>query len=224
MSVITFEGVRSISRLRVIFDDKFWNLIKNLTKSDQMEILARNLELSHNRQDHLKLLLQKCEELLSKNEIIQILGNKNIFFWIFKYDFLWKYFVNHTSHKQQIAMLNQTKIYFENICYPIGLLFWNNFDSAQEIYESYFNQTELQEYILSHPTDTLLFFVLIKEKIVFGKICKFLLKTFQNNENLLKNFLIKKIEPTNLNIFDLLIDFDDPEGNLKELSLLFESI
>lgn len=41
---------------------------------------------------------------------------------------------------------------------------------------------------------------------------------------ILKELLMQKIEPTDFNIFNLLDDYDDPNGNLKALShfLLYE--
>jgi len=43
-----------------------------------------------------------------------------------------------------------------------------------------------------------------------NEIIEFLGKAFHNNKNSLKDFLMRKIEPTNLNIFELFSDYHDP--------------
>lgn len=52
---------------------------------------------------------------------------------------------------------------------------------------------------------------------------QFLVKFFENSKNLLREFLFREIEPTNVNIFEHLNDYNDQYGKLKALSLFLSS-
>jgi len=73
----------------------------------------------------------------------------------------------------------------------------------------------LQEYILSHSSDAVPYITLISYEEDFERFIEFLNKTFENNKSSLKEFIMRKIEPTDLNIFHLLRDYDGWYENVQ---------
>jgi len=229
MSDLIYEVVKSPDEEEhIMMDEKMWNLVENrLTEPNQKEIIVRSLNAIHEPEIRiLNFLLSKCDMLFSNDEIFEkFFSSGRIFFQRFNFESFWTFFDNHTNLEQQKDVLNLTKTCIIEICYPFGLLFgyYSEFDERLEIYESKFNETESQEYILSHSSDALPYIVLMSQETKFNEIMDFLKKIFQNNKNLLNEFLMRKTEPTGLNVFDLLRDYNDPHGNLKALSIFLES-
>jgi len=229
------EGLSYYGQYPDIFYEKMSNFIESrLTKSDHREILKKFCKPLVKY--YMKYSFQKCDKLLSSDDFLEVFKDNNILNNNQNFDTLWGFFVNNTNHEQQKELLKQSNTCEKEICYPVGLLFGFHFkkdsfiynlneivDKIQKIYETYFDETELQEYILSHSSDAIPYIVLTSSQAQFKKILHFLVETFQNNLNLLKEFLVRKIEPTSLNIFELLSSYDDRYGNLQTLSLFLNT-
>ncbi|XP_070505237.1 uncharacterized protein [Chironomus tepperi] len=180
------------------------------------------------------LLLNKTVKMFTKNEIEKIFGS---FREVTRFDFyysklLWDTFVTYASRDMQKMLLRKTNLCESKYkCFPNSFLLFplsnydNKFPNVLDIYESYFSMAEIQEIVLSHPSD------LLVELILYGlniaKFPEYMLKIFKGNEKSLKDFLLREVEPTNLNTFELLkdVDFDeDIIDNFKICSDLLESL
>ncbi|XP_070493647.1 uncharacterized protein [Chironomus tepperi] len=91
-----------------------------------------------------------------------------------------------------------------------------------KIYESYFNEKEMQEFVLSHSSDLLLTLVFLGK--YNNGYTEYMSTLFKGNEKQLKEFLLSDVEPTNLNAFELLKDFDENEETIKVFKDLLESL
>jgi len=93
-----------------------------------------------------------------------------------------------------------------------------------QIYKSCFNTTEIQKIILSHSSDLLPYCTLIYEHENIQKFTKYLEETFKGNEKDLKDFLLRKIESTNQNIFELSLYGYFEDEKLKLFSELLDNL
>jgi len=159
------------------------------------------------------------------NETFEILGKYNFFLANFSPTnghFLWNLFINHTTRNQQKAYLRAQKFKYDNLDTLLNILMISpltkniiEFSNILKIYESYFNATEMQEIILNCSADFLPLLTLKgKYKTYF---ITYLEKLFAGNQESLRKFLLKKIKPTKMDVFELLSDYNDYEGILKRL-------
>ncbi|CAG9807112.1 unnamed protein product [Chironomus riparius] len=230
------------------FDETMWNLIEeNLTKQEQKNLLLKFFKLtSILKHGSYKLALEKFQTFSNNSEIYEIFFKSNILntianFGSYNFDPLWNFFVNHSNFEQQKTILKQSvqnecflrtfKDFDLRYCYvfpPLNMLQSSifsfddlyPFEHISSLYATYFNRTEIQEIILS---GTFEFFPLL---VVQGdqKRCEYffgyLRRIFTGSEDVLKNFLLQKIEPTNLDVFELMSDYNDHK-NCVELFTQF---
>ena len=104
------------------------------------------------------------------------------------------------------------------------------FECVTEIYEKYLSKNEIQEIILS-STDFLPYLIGKSNENSCEEFVNYLEKLFIGNENLLLEFLDRKVNPTNLDIFEFIEDYKELEDskskwfiNLKNLYNLYEKL
>ncbi|KAL7024421.1 hypothetical protein ACKWTF_013033 [Chironomus riparius] len=191
--------------------------------------------------------LKKLAKFYSNLEIYEIFLKTKILnsaasFRNYTFQPLWNFFINHTTIKQQKSML--TRI-VRNECFtrpfkgdeqlrycyvfpPLNMLQtsifsfekFGAFKDMLMIYETYFNRTEIQEIILRSTSDFLPILIVQGDYDLCEEATGNLRKLFIGNEETLKKFLLQEVEPTNLNVFDLLRDFRD-HNNCLELFTKF---
>ncbi|CAG9807110.1 unnamed protein product [Chironomus riparius] len=237
---------------RGIFNDKMWKLIEeNLSIEEQKVLLLKFLGTTTiliNGYD-LEFGLKKLAKFYSNLEIYEIFLKTKIFnsaasFRNYTFQPLWNFFINHTTVKQQKSML--TRI-VRNECFtrpfkgdeqlrycyvfpPLNMLQtsifsfekFGAFKDMLMIYETYFNRTEIQEIILRSTSDFLPILIVQGDYDLCEEATGNLRKLFIGNEETLKKFLLQEVEPTNLNVFDLLRDFRDHNNCLELFTKLLE--
>ncbi|KAL7014918.1 hypothetical protein ACKWTF_016194 [Chironomus riparius] len=102
------------------------------------------------------------------------------------------------------------------------------FECVTEIYEKYLTKNEIQEIIMS-STDFLLYLIGKSNENSCRDFVNYLKKLFKGSDNLLLEFLDKKVQPTNLTIFEFIDDYKELVGskskwygNLEILYNLYE--
>ncbi|CAG9812249.1 unnamed protein product [Chironomus riparius] len=236
-SGIMFEELKNRKKVDLItvflkFTDQKYN------KSEQKDLLLNvftKIVYVENINIRFLPLLNKIVDIYSAHEIYEIYDTYLFPIMIYKGGFyfkmLWMLFVKHTTINMQKMLLKKTRFCVIDLaCFPIGFLYnplmqdWeeDSFQSILKIYESYFNVTEMQEIHLSHSSDLLL--TLIVSRADTSVYAKYMLKIFHGHEKYLKEFFLREVEPTNLNVFELFTDFEDSRGNLKVYLEMFDSL
>jgi len=200
----------------------------------------------------LEFSLQKLELLFTRAEIYEIFLNTNIVtaaanFRSYSFQPLWNFFVNHTTVDQQKTIMTRT-VYTDcfarpfkgseqiRYCYvfpPLNMLqtsmisFESNFISdpfkeISKIYETYFGRTEIQQIFFSGTSDFLPVLIVQGDHSLCNGTVEYLKELFTGNEEVLKEFLLQKIEPMNLNIFELFGDFNDPKNCIDLFTKLLD--
>ena len=188
------------------------------------------------------------EVFLSSSEIHNAFVNANILHHIAVYgkgyydrfNYTWNFFSNHTNFEQQKDILSKS-VYIEcyedfeikEMCYvipKINILQASLIDTFNisdisflrrlELYQHYFNVTERQDLIINGSKDFIPFLIIQKRLIICKTYALFLKNLFKDNKDKLKDFLLAKLKPTKLNIFDILVSFKDVEGNIDEFKKL----
>lgn len=155
------------------------------------------------------------------------------------FEIFWNFFANHSSTSQQRKMLLQTEnticsqfsylLYLEK-CSPslaqinilnMRIVVLDNFDFENDyvfqIYENLFNNSEIQQIFLS--SNYILTFLLFRKSDI-NDIVNFLKYLFKGNEILLKDYLESKIDPTNLNIYEYMLEIGIEDDILSPLMKL----
>jgi len=127
------------------------------------------------------------------------LDDKNIYFYTSFNELKPKYF----SHNYQYFYSDFTpfKVFHNALTIPYSST--SNF--TKEIYQNHFNKSEIQDIILNSND----FFYAVERAYEddFKDFIPFLKDLFEGNEKLLRKFLEKKIESTNLSVFEIIEDF-----------------
>ncbi|XP_070503068.1 uncharacterized protein [Chironomus tepperi] len=235
--------------VRYIFNETIWSMIEdNLTIEEQKHLLMKFFSTSSILYsiDNLNFGLNKLEKLYNSSEIYEFFFNTKLLttianFRSYTFQPLWNFFINHTTHDQQKSIMRQivqndciSRPFkaFEQIkyCYvfpPLNMLqtslfsfeSLDSFNDISKIYETYFNRTEMQEIIFS-GTDFLPVLMVQGNHDLCVETAEYLKRIFSGNEDLLKSFLLHEIEPTNLNVFELFRDFNDPNNCIESFSKL----
>ncbi|XP_070497764.1 uncharacterized protein [Chironomus tepperi] len=233
-----------------IFNEQMWKIVEeNLNETEQKEMLQKffNTTTIFLDERNLQFGLEKLPKLFSNSEIIEIFSNSSILikaanFRKHNFQPLWNFFINHTNLDQQKSMLKQTNqnecfaipygdIYQVKHCYVFpalnmlqtSLFSYDNLDSfnrISNIYDTYFNKTEMQQIIASSSTEFLPIFIVEGYQLLCERFVDYLKELFSGNEDDLQKFLLREIEPTNMNVFDLLNGFNDPYSCLETFSTL----
>jgi len=185
----------------------------------------------------LNFTLTKTQNILSDSEVFDTFKNEKVLqratVYYFFFDSLWKFFVTHTTVEQQrdILMTDDT---FRNIRYtgingtnylshdytPFKIFHFSLFNSIRyggsmiqvgQIYEEYFNRTEIQKIILN-SNEFMIRVIRYADKDTCEQFFYFLKRIFVGNENALKEFLARKIDNTDYDIFDYFDGLSDIYG------------
>ncbi|XP_070497777.1 uncharacterized protein [Chironomus tepperi] len=235
-----------------IFNEKMWKIIEeNLNETEQKEMLQKffNTTTIFLDERNLQFGLEKLPISFSNTEVIEIFSNSSILikaanFHKNNFQPLWNFFINHTNLDQQKSMLKQTN---QNECFarPYGDLnqvkhcyvfpalnmlqaslfsfeSLDSFKNISKIYETYFNRTEIQEIILSSASDFLPILIVQGSQDLCIETIGYLKELFIGAEEVLKNFLLQTVEPTKLNVFELLSDFFDRNNCLDLFTKLLK--
>lgn len=240
ISKIILAPISSPNRTKhYILNDKLWMMVENVFSSTQMkEILSKLFPYTFIEQD-LIFLMNKLDKFMNNDEIYQqffkcdaiyyILANSNTF------DLVWNFMSNHTTREQQLRILEHSK--FCDIEYlpieiytPYNMLFYSLievqnielFVKLTEIYESYFNLPEMQKLITSSSDDFILKLVLITDSKIVELVANYLKRIFDINKKGLEEFLLRKIKPSYLNVFQLSETNEIPEENINILRNLLK--
>ncbi|KAL7011727.1 hypothetical protein ACKWTF_014410 [Chironomus riparius] len=186
----------------------------------------------------LNFILTKAESFLTNFEIFEtfkkdtILHRATVFNFLFEN--LWKFFVQHTTLEQQTEILlkddnfgkirntgSDGKIYFDFDYTNFKIFHFSLFNSIKfggpmilvgQIYEKYFNRTEIQDIILK-SNEFMIRVIRYADKDTCKQLAEYLKKVFTGNEEALMEFLMRKIEFTDLNIFDYFKGFSAKSGD-----------
>lgn len=220
-----------------IFDRNKWNLVEAIfTISEQKEIIEHIF-------DGFTHLIDADDTVFLLNEMAEHFTDSEIFKKFFDYRILeyavnfkttfnitWNFFINHTTQEQQKTFLQHkqpsqytlTKDPYD-VYISLNLLLRsftsierNIHDTVVDIYKSYFNTTEIQEIILSSSSDSNLLIFMMSDWSKFKNLIDFLKKCFSGRRNDLEKFLNRPIFPTNLNLIEILKNYNDP-WDLMEL-------
>lgn len=147
---------------------------------------------------------ERKEILLQNNEN----DEKNFYFYYYPEGEIKKKFSNYPFYYYYFDF-TPFKIFHRFMTVPDAA----SFDIIKDIYQQHFRQTEIQKIILS--SNDFLYYLI--GRVLVGpctKFVTFLEETFEGNKKLLKEYLERKIKPTNLNIFQYFTDF---RGTNEEL-------
>ncbi|XP_070497766.1 uncharacterized protein [Chironomus tepperi] len=238
--------------VRYIFNESIWNFIEeNLTTEEQKQLLVKFFSTSSILYSiyNLNFGFDKLEKLYNSSEIYQFFLDTKILtiaanFRSYTFQILWNFFINHTTQDQQKSIMTQivqndciSRPFkaFEQLkyCYvfpPLNMLQTSlfsfeslrSFTEISKIYETYFNRTEMQEIILSSASDFLPILIVQGSQDLCDETIGYLKELFIGDEEVLKNFLLQTVEPTKLNVFELLIDFNDSNNCLDLFTKLLE--
>lgn len=219
--------------------DEFWERIgKLLSKEEQKKLLMNVVDhnfLNINFNSNMKLIFDQVSNLLSGSEIHEIFESKSIFYNLVGYasfEDTWKFFVNHTNAEQQKSILRKQsyeECSFIDSCFTHGpfnilqlssLNFAWKFDNVLKIYENYFNNSEIRD-MISSSSEFIPYLIVSVELEKCVAFIQYLKEIFKGNENALKEFLLVKVKPTKVNVFDLLSGYDSQ--CLKQFSDLMET-
>ncbi|KAL7024420.1 hypothetical protein ACKWTF_013032 [Chironomus riparius] len=239
--------------VRYIFNETVWNLIEeNLTVEEQKDLLAKFFGSSSilYSYDNLNFGLKKLEKFYNNSEVYDFFLNTKILttaanFRTYTFQPLWNFFTNHTDLEQQKSIMTQVVQNecisrpfkaFEQIkyCYvfpPLNMLqtslfsfeSLNSFKEISKIYETSFNRTEIQQIIFSGSNEFLPVLMVQGDHDLCEETAGYLERIFIGNKELLKKFLLNEIEPTNLNVFELFSDFNDPKNCIESFSKLLKA-
>jgi len=225
------------------------NVYKKFLTNVFEKFVSLQYNFIHSENDFpINFYIQKIETHLTNSEIQEIFFRKNILMTTsrrfsedhFMFNIVWKLFLNHSNREQQRELLLKTEFdlcdqlqynFFLEKCSPrfaqVNLLqlylgyvdeFQSEHDLIVKIYEEYFSKTEMQK-IISNSNNFLPFIVFNDESMI--SLLKYI---FKGNEKALKIYLEKKIEGTNLNIFEYMVDVGlNKYANMKMLKELIEN-
>ncbi|KAL7014906.1 hypothetical protein ACKWTF_016189 [Chironomus riparius] len=188
---------------------------------------------------------KKIENYFSDSEIHDIYVSKSLLHHAVVFGFYSNFvhtsnfFANHTRLEQQKSILQSSveiecylDTQFQDLCYivpKINILqaslvqgigsgrdeSLHSFKQTSQMYRIYFNSSELQELIITGSKEFIPFLVIKKNYKSCETYADFLNETFNENKKSLRDFLLSEVEPTKLNIFDLLVSFMDIEGSIN---------
>ncbi|XP_070493077.1 uncharacterized protein [Chironomus tepperi] len=224
--------------MSVHFSDILFNYTTHkYSKPEQKELYMNVLtdtRFLENYDRSFNLLLNKTVKMFTENEIDKIFYS---FREVSRFDLrnsklLWDTFVTYGSRDMQKMLLRKTNFCgSEYECFPNSYLLIpfsrrdDSFPDVLDIYETYFSLAEIQEIVLSHPSDLMVKLFFYGYNI--DKFVEYMLKIFKGNEKSLKDFLLREVEPTNLNAFELLNDIDLYEYEMNNFNIcsdLLESL
>ncbi|CAH1734728.1 unnamed protein product [Chironomus riparius] len=239
----------------LIVHPKFWNISqKFLSEQDQKQQISSifyGLSRHNDPAPYLPSLISKTVNILTPSEVHKLFKSKNILHRsVHNFEPFWNFFVNQTTADQQTDMLNLEidgecfyyYLYSPNQnCYfypPFNIFhvtlisqYPSSYDSLQafefirQIYEKYFDKSEMQDMILD-SNDFMPYMIRLTPFESCERFVEFLRDLFKGSEGKLKEFLLRRINPTSFNIFEYLdnIGVENISKNVKLLSDMLDYI
>ncbi|KAL7048603.1 hypothetical protein ACKWTF_003418 [Chironomus riparius] len=161
-----------------------------------------------------------------------------------KFNCAWNFFASHTVLEQKMFYLTYIadvdcymNEFYTRFCYlvprlnllqasllgEIGINVFKGLSSYHDvlnIYNKYFNTTELQEIITSGSKDFIPYLILLRPLEICTAYAQLLKETFKSKMTRLRDFFEEQVEPTTKNIFELLNGYDDPNN----CTILFKNL
>ncbi|KAL7012258.1 hypothetical protein ACKWTF_014721 [Chironomus riparius] len=228
---------------KLINNSKFWNISQSVLSVEDQKVLISNIFYGISRfndpEPYLPYLFANSLDILSNLEIHNIFKSRNILHrGILSFDSFWSFFVNQTTENQQKKILTSKIVgecyyyylYSPNhkcffyppfnifhisllIQHPNNLETLKTFNSVKETYEKYFSKSEMQNMILE--SNDFMIYTRLGSYDVAKAFVEYLKELFKGHEEMLKEFLLKKIIPTNFNIFEYFDNIGVDESSLN---------
>ncbi|KAL7029674.1 hypothetical protein ACKWTF_006315 [Chironomus riparius] len=165
-----------------------------------------------------------------------------------RFNYSWNFLVSHTNTDQQkkiLKRLGNVECYFDhkfiNFCYLVPKIYLLQaslienlgcdgcnsselFHTVVEIYETYFNKSELQDLIITGPKDFIPFLIIVRSSKDCEAYADFLKMLFKGNEASLRKFLSDPVEPTMLNVFELFSNLYYSQENFEIFKRLIKGL
>jgi len=232
----------------LIANPKFWNIsqkfLSNQEQKHQISNIFYGISKFNDPELYTPYLFNKTEQTFTSPEIHKLFKSKNILHRsVHNFKPFWDFFVNQTTFDQQKDILTfkidgecyyyylyspDQKCYFYppfNISHVTLISQYLSthdslqaFDFIKQIYENYFDKSEMQEMILD-SNDFMPYLIRLTPFESCERFAEFLKELFKGSEEKLKEFLLRKIHPTNFNIFEYLnnIGVENISKNVKLL-------
>ncbi|XP_070505027.1 uncharacterized protein [Chironomus tepperi] len=214
----------------LISNPKFWNISQSRLSIDDQKNLISNLIYGISKfndpEPYVPILVNKTLEIVSSSDIFDIFTSRNILQrGILNFYQLWTFFVSQTTEQQQ-KMILTSKIVGE--CYYYALYSPNQkcyfyppmnifhislltqhpdiqenlktFNIVKDTYEKYFTKIEMRNMILE--SNDFMIYTKLGTFVAIQAFVDYLKELFKGHEDLLKEFLLRKVHPTNFDIFE----------------------